>query len=61
MIHLKKSTGTWIKGFTKYLIGKGNNDEKLLSDDVTKNVIFNILSQFIYHFVNFGVVLEGGK
>lgn len=59
----KKSTTQWIKGFTKYLIGKGphSEDERFISDDITKNIIFNVLSQFIYHFANFGVALEGGK
>ena len=58
----KKSTTQWIKGFTKYLIGKGSNlDEKNLSDNITKNIIFNILSQFIYHMANFGVPLESGN
>jgi hypothetical protein len=58
----KKSTTQWIKGWTKMLIGKGGNSEdSLISDDLTKNIIFNVLSQFIYHFANFGVSLEGGK
>ena len=58
----KKSTTQWIKGWTKMLIGKGgSSDDTMISDGFTKNIIFNILSQFIYHFANFGVSLEGGK
>lgn len=58
----KKSTGQWIKGLTKYFAGKSpSTDDIMISDDVTKNLIFNVLSQFIYHFANFGVSLEGGK
>lgn len=57
--YAKKSTG-WIKGISKMFIGKAAADESI-SDDVTKNIIFNVLSQFIYNFANFGVSLEGGK
>jgi hypothetical protein len=55
-----KKTSGWIKGMAKMFIGKANTDD-VLSDDVTKNIIFNVLSQFIYNFANFGVSLEGGK
>ena len=50
-----------IKGIAKMVIGKAQSEEGNGSDVITKNVIFNVLSQFIYHFANFGVAPEGGK
>jgi len=50
-----------IKGFGRFMLGKGNNDDDMKNDVITKNLIFNVLSQFVYHFANFGVSLEGGK
>ena len=58
----KKSTSQWFKGITKYITRKNSTmDDKNLSDDVMKNIIFNILSQFIYYMANFGVALESGN
>lgn len=58
----KKSTTQWFKGFTKYITRKNSTmEDKNISDEVAKNIIFNILSQFIYYMSNFGVALESGN
>ena len=58
----KNTPRTWLKGLSKMLIGKGASQEDLATTDgFTRNIIFNVLSQFIYHFSNFSMTLEGGK
>ena len=60
----KKNAGNWMKGFRKIFSGKTSSnteDTESYTSDIMKNVIFNVLTQFIYHFANFGVVLESGN
>lgn len=50
-----------IKGMAKMIIGKSQPEiDGSMDEESTKNLIFNVLSQFIHHFANFGVSLEGG-